>query len=195
MNNNIKQKINNILVKNNYSEQDVAYFFVETYKLLESENKLSKFPTIKFYRDWVCHSVISKYTEKIFYEVYILIKARKYMPDDIRLRELGIDKIFECFKRHSFIQLKNEVNIFLNSFLDKEKLNWEKLRGELYKIIMDTPLLIKENSQELLRFECKKSIIGQLRFDELQILGTADSNIMFNFRMDDTSLELLGDPT
>jgi hypothetical protein len=182
----IKEKIKAVLRKEHYSELDVVYFFVETYKLLERENNLDNFKTIKFYRNWVCHSSLDKDGEKIFDEAYILIRARKYFPDDSKFIDIMTDKIPECFRERSFSKLKGEIELFLDSFLNKEKFYWDELRKNLYSVITDTPLLIKENGKEILRFVCQRVIL-QGKFDELQI-ETRANNLIFNFIMDDYTL-------
>lgn len=193
MTNKIKQRLKIIFDQKSYSEQDVVYCLVEIYKLLEIEGKLNKFKVIRFYRNWVCHSHLSKDAGKIFEEVYILIRARKYFKGvrrGLRWVDLVEHAIESSFKKFSLPTLEKELLNFLKSFLKlrEDKLLWDKFRYELYKIITDIPLKIMVGESEIFSFVCKK-ISNGISNGDLEIEVKAGGN-SFNFSIDDEFLEI-----
>jgi len=164
MKDSIVEKLKNLSRAKSYSEQDVVYFLVECCKLLEQVNKLDKFRVIRFYRNWSCHSCISKDAEKIFEEIYIIIKAKKYLKLEKReegeipaFAELVDDMVTKSLDNYSFIKLKEEVKRFAGDFLNNEVLNWKSFEEQLHHIIADTPLIIKKGKQEIFKFWLRES--------------------------------------
>jgi len=169
----IKEKITRILLKDNYTEEDVTYFFVEAYKLLESSKQEKVFNIIGFYRNWICHSSITKDSEKIFDDVYVLIRARSYFADAI-WRDLMTDKIIKSFGKYSFFNLFEQIELFLKKYLNQISINWKDLRIKLYKVIEETPLSIIVNKKEIFRFICAE-FPEEIDFDHFKLLVVADN--------------------
>jgi hypothetical protein len=186
----IREKIKNILQQETYSKPDIVYFLVETYKLLEQQNKSGEFDVFRFYRNWTCHSSLSRDSEKIFEEVYVLIRAEKYIPN-IPGRPDWIDlmtkEIKKSFRGYSPLKLKADIEKTFSLLGYKGLFNWESFRAGLYEIIRDTPLSIKEKHEEVFRFECKKPF-APLGFDDLELKAIVGRNTIFAFTLDDRTL-------
>ena len=184
----IIEKIKKTLRKKTYSEQDIVYFLVESYKFLEQEEKSvrKKFNVIIFYRNWACHYSLSKKTMEIFEKVYILIRAREYINNPLLYIDLINKEIEKSFSEYSFTNLENQIKKFSNSFLDKEAFNWKNLRIQLYNVIVDTPLIINRNKDKIFKFILKK-IADKDKFDDLEIEVITD-RYKFSFLLDDLSL-------
>jgi hypothetical protein len=160
MQNNIIEKLRRLTHAEQYSEQDVLYFLVESHKLLELTEKLSRFTVIKFYRNWVCHARLSKDTEKIFDEAYIIIRAKEYLNIkeesngwNFGYHELVDKKANECFQPYSYKKLKEEIEQFSKEYLKGDTPKWRFFMQQLSHIITDTPLVIKRDGTELFRFQ------------------------------------------
>lgn len=189
MKNDIKVKIEKVLIKNFYSEQDVVYFLVESYKFLEQEGRLDKFRVIKFYRNWACHHLLSKNIDKIFEEVYILIKAEKYFKkiSGKPWIDLVNDEIEKSFKKFSPIKLKDEIDKFVTLFNFSVKLNWKSFREGLYGVVVDSPLLIVEKKENIFIFKFSE-VRDISKFDDLNFLAICPkNNATFLFTSNDES--------
>jgi len=164
MKENIIDNLKKMVEEKNYNEKDIVYFLVESYKLIE-QNELSNFNLIKFYRNWTCHSTLSKDSEKIFEEIYILIKAREYLNLELNEKnnneeflafgELIQEKVSESFNNYSFKKLKSEIDKFSLEFLDGQKIQWENFKENLKKIIIGTPLVIKRKKEIIFEFKIR----------------------------------------
>jgi hypothetical protein len=188
------EKMKDVARNEHCREKDVVYFLVEAYKLLEQVGKLQQFSLIRFYRNWACHSVLTKDSEKIFEEIYIVIKAKKYLsfpeleggiPPFIEL----VDNIFrDSFNKYSFKELKKEIAKFCEQFLDNQMVSWNQFRKELYDVITDTPLVIREGKEELFRFICRE-ITDNRAFDSISISIDVKEEGTLNFAADDDYFE------
>lgn len=156
MRNDIVEKLKGVVSNKDYSEQEVVYFFVESYKLLEQINRLSEYPVIKFYRNWICHSSLTKDADRIFEEVYIILRAEKYFSfppqeedEPPAFVELLHNAYQKAFREYFFPKLREEIKKFGGEFLDNKIPKWEPFRENLYQVLIDTPLLIKKGNEEL----------------------------------------------
>src|SRR3989344_1065718 len=165
MKNEIIKKLKDITIQKEYSEQDVVYFLIESYKLLEQENKLDDYDLIKFYRNWSCHSRLDKAAHKIFEEIYIIIRADEYLglsqnnPSTFSdLIDNTVDKIFE---NYSFKMLKKEISRFSTNYLEEKNLEFQSFQRPLQNIIKDIPLIITKNydrGEEIFRLEVREQL-------------------------------------
>ncbi|MEN9405643.1 MAG: hypothetical protein RLY47_602 [Candidatus Parcubacteria bacterium] len=160
MRNNIIEKLDRTIENGIDSEQSVVYFLVESYKLIEQENRLADFELIRFYRNWVCHSILVKDSQKVFEEVYILIRAQKYLNLEERGKdempafpELIDDTVSAAFEKYSFKRLKEEIEMFSKKFLSGNTPNWETFVRRLSEVLINVPLIIKKDKDEIFRFE------------------------------------------
>lgn len=165
MKNEIIGKLKKAAALKEFSEPDIVYFLVESYKLLEQENKLDNYDLIKFYRNWSCHSRLDKTAHKIFEEIYIIIRADEYLGlqqkgplDFSELIDSTVDKIFE---KYSFKALKGEMNKFSVDYLDGKVIEFESFQRPLQNIIKDIPLIITKNpdgGEEIFRFKIREQL-------------------------------------
>jgi len=130
--NQIRDKLNNelqLFTSTEYSltEKDVVYLFVESRKILEQENDFNKFPSIKFYADWIVHSEKS-HAPKIIESMLKAFDSKKidefismeYLRDELRV----------------FIQVHN---LYANVLEEKY---WKPIWFKLINILSDQPLVL-----------------------------------------------------
>ena len=175
MKNDIVNKLKGVTAGGNNSEQTVVYFLVESYKIIEQVNRLPDFELIRFYRNWVCHSVLLKDSQKIFEEVYVIIRAEKYLNLEKRhndempaFAELIDDAVSKAFSNYSFKKLKKEIEKFSKEFLNGSPPDWKNFSANLYEILINVPLIIKKDNEKFFRFEVIK-IDGKEPFNGLRI--------------------------
>jgi len=151
-----------------YSDQDIVYFLVESYKLLEQENKLDDFNILKFYRNWSCHSRLDKDAHKIFEEIYIILRADEYLNlkrnDPIAFSYLIDNTVNKIFEKYSFKMLKKDIEIFSKFFLEREILKFQFFQRPLQNVIKDIPLIVTKNhigkGEEIFRLEVREQVAG-----------------------------------
>jgi hypothetical protein len=171
----IVEKLKVVATCKDFTERDAVYFFVESYKVLEQGNRLHDYPVIRFYRNWICHSSLTKDADRIFEEVYVLVRAEKYMsfptPEEDEppgFHEL-LDKVYRReFAKYFFPKLRDELVKFGEQYLDKKTPNWQLLRKQLYNILVDIPLVVRRNDEEIFRLELRQ-LSGYAQFDYLEI--------------------------
>ncbi|MEK9208492.1 MAG: hypothetical protein AAB910_00260 [Patescibacteria group bacterium] len=186
----IRNKIDDCLGEESYSQRDVVYILVQAYKLLEMENNQAKFTTILFYRNWVCHAVLDRdRVRKIFEPV-----VAKYKDgfNDIASTDLASDEIRDAIKKEISPEiLKAQLNEFIEKFLtpnlhNTNTLKWQNFREHLYEVIRDIPLRVMENDKEIFKLVCRE-VHGKINFDDLSIeVEMGDSS--FVFEMSDRTL-------
>jgi len=179
-------KLNDCLGIGNYSEHDVVYFLVQSYKLLERERQKDNFPALLFYRNWACHAALYGYKE-VF---RLVIKENQDGFGSFECIDLAADQIVKSFSNYSFNKLKDDINSFIKGFiksrLPSKSLNWESFREKLYEIIKDIPLIVKDGDKEVFRFECRE-LLKKGNFDDLRI-GVEMGNVSFEFHSNDGTL-------
>ena len=165
MKNEIIKKLKDITIQKEYSEQDVVYFLIESYKLLEQENKLDDYDLIKFYRNWSCHSRLDKAAHKIFEEIYIIIRADEYLGlsqnNPSAFSDLIDDTVDKIFENYSFKMLKKEISRFSTDYLEGKNLEFQSFQRPLQNIIKDIPLIITKNydrGEEIFRLEVREQL-------------------------------------
>lgn len=188
----IEKNIIDVLKNKTHSEYSVVYCLVECYKYLERKGELKKFDVIRFYRNWACHSHLSNDTEKVFEEVHLLIKEKtenqRFLSNPTLWRDLMTQKISESFSKYSLSILKEQIESFSHDFSNGQSIvNWENFKSELYKIIVDIPLLIfTKDDREVFRFECKR-LYPPSNYKDLEISVWAGET-EFSFSIGDTKL-------
>jgi hypothetical protein len=190
----ITEKIKNILRQESYSERDVVYFLVESYKFLERKySKMfgqGKYNQIKFYRNWTCHAQLCGDSNKIFIDFIALIKAEKSKPNaygHLDWRYSMADRIKERFREYGPLHLKEEILEFLSEIKYDGDFSWESFRANLYEVIRDIPLVIKDEKENIFTFEVVAPIAGG-KYDSLELRAFIIGDGGFSFTLDDRSL-------
>jgi hypothetical protein len=98
-----------------------------------------------------------------------------------------IDKIQDRFRLYGPLHLKNEIEEFLVEIQYNDIFNWESFRENLYEVIMDIPLIVKEGNNVFFTFECKRHPTKQ-KYDDLTIEATVLQSDTFSLVLDDNSL-------
>jgi len=189
----IKGKIANVLTQNAYSERDVVYILVESYKFLERKYRKEfgngKFDRIKFYRNWACHSVIDRASDKVFTGIAASIKAEMNKPNAVGhldWQDQTATQIRQCFRGYSPLSLKEDILQFFPEIEYSGNFHWESFRASLYEIIRDIPLIIKDGDDILFEFKCVKPF-QPMNYDDLSINAVIFNDI-FSFVLDDRTL-------
>jgi hypothetical protein len=150
---------------------------------------VGKYDRIKFYRDWVAHAKLDRTSYKIFPGIDALIKAEMN-----KLNAVGhLDwqnqmsaKIRECFRDYGPLLLREDILSFFVEIDYVGKFNWESFRTNLYEVIRDTPLIIKDGDDTIFEFKCVKPFT-KLNYDDLA-LNVVIKNDIFSFTLDDRSI-------
>ncbi|HET6844939.1 MAG TPA: hypothetical protein VFK06_25130 [Candidatus Angelobacter sp.] len=190
----ILSKIKKVLEQEKYSEKDIVYFLVESYKFLERKYDkqfgTGKYDRIKLYRNWTCHAQLHGDSHKVFTDFVALIRAEKS-----KLNALGHydwtdsmeKKIRECFRGYGPLALKNEALEFLAEIQYAGKFNWESFRINLYETIRDIPLIIKDREETIFTFECVAPRTKQ-NYDDLNLKAVIIGDTEYSLVLDDRSL-------
>ncbi len=184
----VKNKLEELVKNKKLSEAEVLYFIVHLGKIIEETNIKDEYDLIKFYRNWCCYSCITKDTHNIF------IRTKETIKDDEDNKIYNTDKKYEFIQEKVNFMEKIQVNIenelnkysFDNLKLEIEKFCSEKLRNpiefewkvffeKLSEIIIHTPLIIKNESNNLLKIELKK-VSGLGIFDGIQVSIILENN-------------------
>lgn len=171
----IIEKLKGVVAEKDYSEQDIVYFFVESYKLLEQQNRLSDFPVIRFYRNWICHALITNDADRIFEELYVIIRAEKYMsfPEPEEGEPPGflelVNSVYrKAFSKYFFPKLKAELDVFGARYLDRNVPHWQSFRAQLYNVLVDVPLIVKRKDEEVFRLSLEQ-LSDDAEFDHVRV--------------------------
>ncbi len=184
----IKDKLNNKLRSLPYTEVDVVYILVQTYKILESSDMLESYKTIKFFRNWSCHAKLNGDAARIFKDAYTLIENQNSFKDRFEFIDAFTDQISICFSKYSFSKLRQQTEESFAS-LGVEGLNWEEFRKSLYGVIQDTPLIVlDEQREEIMRFKCVDAIYD-MEHDDIEIEVTTETGVNVNITTNDLALE------
>jgi hypothetical protein len=184
---NIRSKLNDCLGERNYSQRDVVYILVQAFKLLEREERTGDFQVIRFYRNWASHAVLNGYRD-----VFNSVIARYQNGfGSLGNMDLACDEIRAAFRKFSPVSLKEELNRFIKIYLapnlqNAHTLNWRVFREQLYEVIRDIPVEVKEGSQTIFIFECRE-LVGRIAFDDLMIY-VGMSGVHFNFHVQDGTI-------
>lgn len=197
MNIDIEAKLVGVLKQKQFSERDVVYFLIELYKFLErkydKELGNGRYDVITFYRNWICHSYLHGDSYKIFKGFKELIKEQTSKPNALGLFDwidsIG-DKTKEYFREYSPLFLKQEIRSFLYEINYNGKFDWESFRENLYQVIVNIPLYIKDDKTILFSFECIQ-FIQKNRYDELEIKVVIPGVCEYHFSLDDQSLAMV----
>lgn len=142
---------------NNWEEQGVVYFFVETRKVLEHIRKETgqiRYKVLYFYCNWVVHieighneTMMQQLTSSI-YKSIINDKENNSLADFFFFRQLR-DEIV-CFLQdfgfsYSWVCIDNKPDFIV--------LSWEKFVGALLKILNEQPLLSQNGNIKDIHFE------------------------------------------
>lgn len=157
MDNDIKNKIKNVFGQREYCERDVVYFLIESYKFLEEkygrEFGASKYNRIKFYRNWASHAELNGDTTKVFVDFIKLIKecrSKSNASGQFDWNNSMTDEIKNRFRPYGPLQLRNEIKELQTEIGYGDIFNWESFRINLYEVIRDIPLTIKEKDDVFL---------------------------------------------
>lgn len=193
MNADIKSKIADVLREYPYSERDVVYILVESYKFLERKYRKEfgngKYDRMKFYRNWACHSVIDRASDKIFDGIEASIKAEAEKPNalgHLDWQDQTSTQIRQCFRGYSPLSLKEDILQFLSEIEYDGDFHWESFRANLYEVIRDIPLIIKNGDAVIFEFKCIKPFQAT-DYDDLSINVVINGDI-FSFELDDRTL-------
>ena len=133
-------------------EKDVVYILAEIRKLLERDDKKSKYSVLNFYCNWVLHSVIDKVEPEI-QKLLEEIKRDSHSSDHNRaILEKMLDSEL----------LQKDLQKFVNDFSIGRNFeaNWVAIKKLLIDIISDCPLKIKQGSVKEFNFthlrDCEK---------------------------------------
>ncbi len=191
----IETKIKDVICQKTYSERDVVYFFVESYKFLERKYDKQfgdgKYNQIKFYRDWVCHSYLHGASYKVFKDVDALIKAEANKPNalgHLDWLDAMTNKIRDCFRDYGLLRLKEDIINFFPEIGYDGKFDWENFRASLYEVIRDIQLIIKDGDEIIFSFKCITPVI-RVSNDDLDLEVIIKRSDKINFVLDDRSLE------
>lgn len=146
----IDSNLNRILGTDQWSEEEVVYFLVEIYKLIEQQNLKENYKVLVFYRNWVCHSSLSS-ADKIFEDLVALVKIKKYLDMPRTWKALSTRIVIESFAEYSPSLLCGEINKFLTGQGLKSEISWKKFIYSMMDVLRDVPLTIKHNGTEIFR--------------------------------------------
>ena len=96
------------------------------------------------------------------------------------------DKIRQCFRDYGFLALKKDILNFLAEIEYSGDFNWESFRANLYEVIRDISLIIKDGDEIIFTFKCVAPIV-RLNNDDLNLEVVIKSD-RFSFVLDDRSL-------
>lgn len=194
MNKDIQGKIRDVLRQRKYCERDIVYFLVESYKFLERKYGKTfgegKYDRIKFYRNWACHAQLNGDAAKVFTDFIPLIKERRNAPNALGQFDWNDsmnDKIRDRFRFYGPLHLKKEIKGFEAEIKYDGTLDWESFRMNLYEVIRDIPLIIKEGDDVFFTFECVAPPTRQ-KYDDLTIEATIAGMTHFYLTLDDRTL-------
>lgn len=189
----IKQKIAAALDQENYSERDIVYILVESYKFLERKYRKEfgngKYDRIKFYRDWVCHAVLHGASYKVFIGIDASIKTEAKKPNAVGhldWQDQTATQIRQCFRGYSPLALKEDMLQFLPEIEYSRDFHWESFRTNLYEVIRDIPLIIRDGDDVIFEFKCIRPFMP-MNYDDLSINVNIKGDI-FSFVLDDRSI-------
>jgi len=191
----LEAKIKDVASQKDYSERDVVYFLVESYKFLERKYDKQfgddKYNQIKFYRNWVCHSRLHGASYIVFKDVDVLIKQEENKPsalNHVDWLDLMTNKIRDCFRSYGLLRLKENILNFLAEIGYSGEFNWEAFRTSLYEVIRDIELIIKDGDEIIFSFKCINPV-AQIGDDDLNLEVSIKSRDTISFVLDDHSLE------
>ncbi|MEN9341777.1 MAG: hypothetical protein RIQ54_33 [Candidatus Parcubacteria bacterium] len=194
MDKDMQGKIRDVLKQQEYCERDVVYFLVESYKLLERKYEKAfgegKYSRIKFYRNWACHARLNGDAAKVFTDFITLIKERRNVSNALGQFDWSYtmsDKIRDRFRLYGPIHLRQEIEEFAAEIQYNDTFNWESFRVNLYGVIRDIPLVVKEGDDVFFTFECVVPLTPQ-KYDDFTIAATIPGMINFSLVLDDCSL-------
>jgi hypothetical protein len=189
----IQKKISSTLQQRSYSESDVVYILVELYKFLERKYGKQfgegEYNCIKFYRDWVCHSLLHGVSYKVFIGIDVLIKAEMKKLDargHLDWQDQMAKKIRECFRGYGPLSLQNEL---LKSFSEVGyggPFDWTSFRTSLYQVLRDTSLIIKDGDDVIFEFNLMESY-ARKGYDDL-VINVVIKHEIYHFALDDRTL-------
>jgi len=190
----IQSKITAVLNQERYCERDVVYFLVESYKFLERKYDKQfgggKYDRIKFYRNWACHARLHGDSNKVFADFIALIRAEKSKPNAVGHFDWMYsmaDRMREGFRNYGPLSLKNDITEFLAEIKYEGPFNWESFRANLYEVIRDIPLIIKDGEETVFTFECVRPIARQ-KYDDLTLKAVIIGDGEYLFTLDDRTL-------
>ncbi len=189
----IQYKIKEVLKQKHFSEKDVVYFLVESYKFLErkydKEFGEGKYNQIKFYRNWASHATLYGDSHKVFKDIGKLIKEEMSKSDasgHFDWSNSMADRIQKSFRDYGPVNLEKDISNFFLEIEYNGKFNWESLRSSLYEVIRDIPLAIKDEDKVIFSFKCIAPITN-LKYDSLNMEAVIENHV-FSFVLDDRSL-------
>jgi len=189
----IIQKIKNKLSAGSYQESDVVYILVEMYKLLEQKNKKKEFQLIVFYRNWACHFCLDSERNsdvKLFFDKIIgVIKKNNLGIDSNEITDHLTETIFLFY----FGKLKEEMDKFLDDYLDSIQVDWETFKMKLYNVLVNQPLkvIVKMNGVErVLSFEyTPKPMPLSVLDDSLEVSIRVDNRVIISHSTNETYIK------
>lgn len=144
MENDIKSKLANELVKPIDSEIQVVYILTRVRKLLEIKEKKEQYQFLNFYCNWALHAKIDKVGKKV--EEFL----KQVASGD---NTAGGDHIYFSFFHQEFKLFLKEfdlpTNIYDNSNPPSAKGIFNRLLAQIYS---DTPLVLKTTTEKRITF-------------------------------------------
>jgi|AntRauTorckE6833_2_1112554.scaffolds.fasta_scaffold09456_3 hypothetical protein len=128
----IINNINYILKKEFLEMEDVVYLLNRIRILIESKNQKKKYELLNFYGNWIAHYEIEQLPNKIINEIQNMEKKHTNRIQDHWLLRSELCLLFQ------------ENNFQKDLLNDRGK--WDRFSTSLYRILIDTPLVNKDNS-------------------------------------------------
>ena len=83
--------------------------------------------------------------------------------------------------------MKKDIEEFLAEIEYEGTFNWESFRANLYEVIKDIPLAIKDGEETIFTFECVAPIAPQ-NYDDLTLKAVIIRDTEFTFTLDDRTI-------
>ncbi len=144
----IREKLQNHLLKDSFEESDVVYILSRIRKLIdldEIDMGKGKYEKLKFFCNWALHVQIDNLTSVSD----LLIEVKDGSKPTIAIFRLFYDEL---------VKFLNDCNLRTSIFTsNKMEINFVKKLSEVYK---DTPLIIKKDGKKWFTFTITESDIG-----------------------------------
>ena len=156
----IIEKLNGHINSGITTESDAVYVLVQTWKLLEHSDLADRYPTLRFYRDWVVHPKLNRSAgaNRLLEELNDAIERYERMEDG----DAFVHRISEAI---SFRRLRCELDLLAGKLaIDKKFLvdpSWRHFVTYLIRILMDLPLIPREELSKVCEFVFKAKTSSQ----------------------------------